>query len=213
MNAATIRLTVCSFACAALIALAGCASGASSTGSQSASGSESGAASASAAAASSASADSSAESTQIANPWNNSEDAALAAKGAGIDGFVIPDAVNLSVGDVAVQQFRYMEGIAEADASLLEADGTTVDARVIIRKGTAVESGDISGDYNEYGHQWTQDIDGINVTCFGKEDNAARKIIWSNGDYLFSIMVDPHDATALVGLAPNDVEALVKAVQ
>ena len=207
MRMKTTRIAACTFVCVALMALVACSSNAATTSSQASSSSDS------AASASAAPGSASGGEAQMANPWSDSEDAAQTAKGAGIDGFTVPDVVQLSVGDVAVQQFRFMEGIAEADASLIESDGATVDARIIVRKGALVDGGDISGDYNEYAHQWTQSIDEVNLTCFGAQESMARKVIWSNGDYLFSIVIDPHQADELPGLDPSDTETLVKAIQ
>ena len=109
----------------------------------------------------------------LANPWSDAADLAEAAKGAGLDGFSVPEEAEISLGAVTVSQCRYMEGIAEA----------TVDfpaSMLTIRKGlasAAAEEGDISGDYTEYAKTWTQNIKGLEVTCFGDKEDAAAKII------------------------------------
>ena len=113
----------------------------------------------------------------IANPWSDAGTLAEAAEGAGIDGFSIPEGAEISLGAVNVTEARYMEGLAEAVVEFPAVEMT-------IRKGNAsvAEDGDISGDYNEYANTWTQNIKGLEVTCFGNREGDATKTIWKVDD-------------------------------
>ena len=48
----------------------------------------------------------------VANPWSTVGSAEEAASGAGIEGFMVPEGAEISLGEVAVNQFRCMEGLA-----------------------------------------------------------------------------------------------------
>jgi hypothetical protein len=99
-----------------------------------------------------------------------------------------------------------MEGIAEVQ---LEFPASAL----TIRKGNPVEDGDISGDYNEYAYTWTQDIDGITVTCWGNREGDATKAIWSSGDMCFSMFAEGLGGDQDFGLNAERMEALVSNVK
>ena len=146
------------------------------------------------------------------NPWSESEDAQKTAEGAGLEGFAVPESIELSFGVATVQQFRYMNGIAEADASIVKTDAEQADERLVIRKGTAGEEGDISGDYNEYAHTWTQAVGELEASCFGNAEGAAAKVVWSVEDMHFSVVLTPYEGAEAQYLDAADVEKLVQSV-
>lgn len=145
----------------------------------------------------------------IGNPWHDVDTAEEAAKGAGLDLFQVPDGVEISLGTVEVEQYRYMEGLAEAVIPIAAVDMT-------IRKGlssAAVEPGDVSGDYNDYEHTWTQNIKGLEVTCYGNREGDATKIIWNVEDYCYSITAFGAGGDEDFGLDPDDINSLINAIQ
>lgn len=149
------------------------------------------------------------EMTGMANPWQTAESAEAAAEGAGIDGLEIPEDTEISLGTIKVDEYRYMDGIAEADIPIAAVEMT-------IRKGradAAAESGDISGDYNTYAREWTQNIKGLEVKCFGNREGEATKTIWSLDDTLFSITAYGAGGDDDFGLSADDLSSLINGIQ
>jgi hypothetical protein len=144
----------------------------------------------------------------IANPLSTADSLKAAAEGAGVDGFSIPEGAEISLGNVELTEARYMEGLAEAYVAFPAVDLT-------IRKGTSAvaEDGDISGDYNEYANTWTQNIKGLEVTCFGNREGEATKTIWSVDDMDYSITVQGLGGDEDYGLSPDDLNSLINGIQ
>ena len=69
-------------------------------------------------------------STGMANPWQTADTPEAAAEGAGLDGFSVAEASVLSIGEVKVEECRYMDGLAEVRMPVGAVDMT-------IRKGRA----------------------------------------------------------------------------
>lgn len=146
--------------------------------------------------------------TGLANPWSDAETLDEAAEGAGLDGFTI-EGGEISLGTVEVSQARYMDGIAEAIIDFPA-------SQLTIRKGlasAAAEEGDISGDYNTYANTWTQNIKGLEVTCFGDKEDAAAKIIWQLDDTCFSINALALGGEEAFGLSADDISSLINGIQ
>ena len=143
----------------------------------------------------------------MANPWSDVASAQEAAEGAGFDNFVLPEnGTMFGNGSFDIGQYRCMDGIAQAEGNL----GAAV---IMIRKGTGGEP-DISGDYNEYAHQWTVDANGIEVACSGNEEGRATKSLWSADGYEYCILAtaqgdDPMD----FGLEEADLITLVNTIK
>lgn len=145
----------------------------------------------------------------MANPWSDVDSAEAAAEGAGLEFFEVPDGDEISLGKVEVEQYRCMEGIAEARIPIGAVDMT-------IRKGlssAAAEPGDISGDYGEYEHSWTQSIKGLEVTCFGNREGEATKTIWNVDDYSYSITAFGEGGDDDFGLNADDLSSLINGIQ
>ena len=146
------------------------------------------------------------ENTGLANPWSDVESAEEAAKGAGIDSFVIAEDPGLDLGQLFEKTYRCMDGIAEAR---LEFPASAL----TIRKGTNAEEGDISGDYTEYANTWTQDVNGIEVTCFGNREGDAAKSIWTVDNMYFSIVAEGLGGDQDFGLNAERLTAMVSSIQ
>ena len=148
------------------------------------------------------------ENVGMANPWSDAGTLAEAAEGAGIDGFSIPEEAEISLGEVKLSQARYMDGLAEAVVEYPAVEMT-------IRKGNAsvAEDGDISGDYNEYANTWTQNIKGLEVTCFGNREGDATKTIWKVDDTCYSITAYGLGGDTDYGLSADDLNSLINGIQ
>lgn len=142
------------------------------------------------------------------NPWSTADSLEAAAEGAGIDGFMIPEGAEISLGEVKLTEARFMEGLAEADIEFPAVEMT-------IRKGNAsvAEDGDISGDYNEYANTWTQNIKGLEVTCFGNRNGDATKTIWQKEDTCYSITAYGLGGDTDYGLSADDLNSLINGIQ
>ena len=99
-----------------------------------------------------------------------------------------------------------MHGIAEAR---LEYPASAL----TVRKGTYAEEGDISGDYTEYANTWTEDVNGIEVTCFGNREGDASKSIWTVDDMYFSIVAEGLGGDEDFGLNAERLTAMVSSIQ
>lgn len=146
------------------------------------------------------------ENTGLANPWSDVGSAEEAAKGAGIDSFVIAEDPGLDLGELFERTYRCMDGIAEAR---LEYPASAL----TVRKGTIAEEGDISGDYTEYANTWTQDVNGIEVTCFGNREDDATKSIWTVDNMYFSIVAEGLGGDQDFGLNAERLTAMVNSIQ
>ena len=149
------------------------------------------------------------EEVGMANPWSDVDSAQAAAEGAGLDVFMVPEEAVISLGEVKVDQYRCMEGMAEARVEFPAVSMT-------IRKGSKeleIAEGDISGDYGEYKYDWTQNIKGLEVKCFGNREGEATKTIWSVDDMDYSITAYGLGGDEDYGLSPDDLNSLINGIQ
>ena len=143
----------------------------------------------------------------MVNPWQDAATADEAAQGAGVGSFSVPQPGELTIGPFGPWTFQYMDGLAEADAPA----GAT---QLIIRKGSDPNGNDISGDYTVYPLQWTQNIKGLEVACYGHEENMAHKVLWSLDGVGYCILVHGQgDSTDTFGLGADDVASLINGIQ
>lgn len=154
-----------------------------------------------------ASQDSSEEELEVnmANPWSEATTADEAGVGAFEDAFEVPD--DLGLGDIAwfAPRFRYMEGIAEADY-----EGGAVEAWV--RKGKGLSGSDLHGVYTEFELTWTEDVDGMTVSCSGHEEGIANLLEWSDGDYGYTVYLIGLGGENY-GVHEEDIADLVSAIK
>ena len=149
------------------------------------------------------------ENVGMANPWSETESAETAAEGSGVGSFEIGD-MTISLGDVNVEIYRYMDGLAEARVLFPAVD-------VTIRKGNdpALESaeGDISGDYGEYKYDWTQNVGGLEVKCYGNRKGESTRTIWQSDGYDYSITAFGQGGDDDYGLSADDLTTLVNGIK
>ncbi len=145
------------------------------------------------------------ESAGLANPWTDVESAEEAAAGAGLDGFTLVEGLTIA-GDELNRTYRYMDGAAEMTVEFAASD-------IVVRKGTAAEDGDISGDYNTYAHTWTQNIKGLEVTCFGNREGEAMKTIWTVGDTSYSILAHGLGGDDDFGISADGLNSIINGLQ
>lgn len=145
----------------------------------------------------------------MTNPWQTADTLAAAAEGAGLDGFDIAEGSQISLGEIKAEEYRYMDGLAEARIPVAAVEMT-------IRKGTSMAAGpegDVSGDYNEYKFNWTQNIKGLEVQCYGNREGEATKTIWSSGDYCYAILAYGAGGDDDFGLSADDLNSLINGIQ
>lgn len=145
----------------------------------------------------------------VGNPWHDVDTAEEAAEGAGVDIFDVPDGDEISLGKLDVEQYRYMEGIAEARIPVAAVEMT-------IRKGLSsacVEPGDISGDYGDYEYYWTQNIKGLVVNCYGNREGEATKTLWTVDDYCYSVFAQGAGGDDDFGLNADDLSSIINSMQ
>lgn len=143
----------------------------------------------------------------MANPWQTADTLEAAAEGAGLDGFDL-EVPEISLGKLEPEEYRYMDGIAEVNIPVGAVEMT-------IRKGlaSAAEDGDISGDYNVYANEWTQNIKGLEVKCFGNREGEATKTIWSVDDTCYAILAYGAGGDDDFGLSADDLNSLINGIQ
>ena len=192
-------------AAALALALAGCGSNAASSSANSASASSESA---------SASSSASSESTQTLT-WTEEKTAENAAKTAGIDELIVPKAgTKISLGDLGEWAYYSADKMAEAD-------GGAAAAEIVIRKSigngdNTAGSGAVTGagrDLSEatYAAEWSVDMDGTDVRCYGSKKGTVSKAIWEDGKYSYSILVlGQGDNWQEFGVPEDDIAVLVK---
>ncbi len=144
----------------------------------------------------------------LANPWSDVEDAAAAAEGAGVGYFELPeDGTETGGGPLNWFGFRCMKGVAEANGAIGAAELT-------VRKGLKQDGEDVSGDYTAFKFEWTQELDGASVKCFGNEDGRTMKAIWTSDNFSYCLLVRGQgDLRDTYGLDAETVVALAGAIQ
>lgn len=129
------------------------------------------------------------------------------AKAAGLDTFQYGEGDKISLGDVKAEKIQYMEGVVHAHVPVAAVD-------MHIYKGlSSIDEGDISFDQNEYKHQWTQNIKGLEVKCFGNREGEATKTIWTVDDYSYAITAYGAGGDDDFGLSADDLSSLINSIQ
>ena len=155
------------------------------------------------------------DSISMPNPWTEADSAQAAAEGAGVGYFKLPEAgTETDGGPVGWDNCRYMDLLAEAN-------GYVGAAELTVRKGVnrpdhdvGYDTADVSGDYTAYAHEWTLEVTGWQVRCFGNEEGRTMKAIWSSDNFSYCILVRGQgDIRDIYGLGSRDIEALVGAIE
>ena len=138
--------------------------------------------------------------------WKEAATAEEAAEGAGLGSFKVPDGVETTMGTVVPLSYSYIDGVADADISVDNVD-------LHFRKGLASEYDDVSFEKTIYFHDWTREVGGTPVKCYGNRDGEATKTVWTDGKYVYALLVNGAGEDEDYGLLVPDVEALVDAVK
>jgi hypothetical protein len=110
------------------------------------------------------------------------------------------------MGTVVPLSYSYIDGVADADISVDNVD-------LHFRKGLASEYDDVSFEKTIYFHDWTREVGGTPVKCYGNRDGEATKTVWTDGKYVYALLVNGAGEDEDYGLLVPDVEALVDAVK
>ena len=154
----------------------------------------------------------SAEGTGIGHTnWTQAATAEEAAEGAGIDVLADLNGTQTTLGvlgEMGAITYRYMDGVAQIFCPV-----AAVDMSVIKGKIPCGVDGDVSLDSTEYKFEWTQDVDGQEVKCFGNREGEATKTIWTAGDYNYAVVAYGAGGDDDFGLSAEDVVTMVNAVK
>ena len=143
--------------------------------------------------------------------WTQAATAEEAAEGAGIDVLADLNGTQTTLGvlgEMGAITYRYMDGVAQIFCPV-----AAVDMSVIKGKIPCGVDGDVSLDSTEYKFEWTQDVDGQEVKCFGNREGEATKTIWTAGDYNYAVVAYGAGGDDDFGLRAEDVATMVNAVK
>ena len=143
----------------------------------------------------------------MANPWSDAASAEEAAKGAGIDSFALPQGAIADLGEPIAVTYRYMDGMAEAYYEF-PASAITVRTAKIGKDDTF----DISGDYNTYKNEWTENIANIPVACAGNREGESTKTYWGEGSVAHSLFAEGLGGDEDFGLNTKRLTVFVEAM-
>ena len=143
--------------------------------------------------------------------WTQAATAEEAAEGAGIDVLADLNGTQTTLGvlgEMGAITYRYMDGVAQ-----IFCPAAAVDMSVIKGKIPCGVDGDVSLDSTAYTFEWTQDVDGQEVKCFGNREGEATKTIWTAGDYNYAVVAYGAGGDDDFGLSAEDVVTMVNAVK
>lgn len=139
--------------------------------------------------------------------WTIVGSAEEAAEGAGLDSFIVMD--DYTIGDMEFEDpaFSYLDGVAQAYYE----EGA---AAFYIRKGAEKFSAPISDrDYKgEFTKTWTQNFKGLEVKCYGFEQDKAIVVAWTaeDGTYAFTSQgLGGEEVT----MSPDDISSILAGIQ
>ena len=140
------------------------------------------------------------------NPWKAAQTAEETARGAGLDAFVAPERMQVGGSEYDNPAYSHTKSIAQVRYSH---DSDTIQLH---KSGTNAGKEGLAGDYNSYAETWSQDVDGIEVTCYGAEQEAAQLIVWQRdgGNYSLSLGFGGDTATTMT---PDNVARIVSSIQ
>ena len=142
--------------------------------------------------------------------WTEAATAEEAAQGAGLDSLADLNGVKISLGELGTMgsvTYRYMDGVAQIFCPAAAVEMSAIKAKV------PAGDGDVSFDSTAYAHEWTQDVDGQEVHCFGNREGEATKTIWTDGEYNYAVLAYGAGGDDDFGLQPEDVAIMVNALK
>lgn len=113
--------------------------------------------------------------------WTDATDAAAAAKGAGFDRFGVIDSFKLGDLEFKDPKFSYSGGVAQA---VYETPATMFTIRKADGNHNVPVTDRVLGDFTA---NWTKEIDGIEVNCYGVAKGAATVATWKEGTREFGV--------------------------
>lgn len=143
--------------------------------------------------------------------WTQAATAEEACKGAGLDTVADLNGTKTTLGvlgEMGEIKYRYMDGVVQTFCPVAAVD-------MCVNKGRipSGSDGDISMDSTAYKYEWTQNVNGQEVKCFGNREGEATKTIWTAGDYNYAILAYGAGGDDDFGLNAEDVATMVKAVK
>ena len=142
--------------------------------------------------------------------WTEAATAEEAAQGAGLNSLADLNGVQISLGELGTMggfTYRYMDGVAQVFFPAAAVEMSAVKAKV------PAGDGDVSFDSTPYAYNWTQDVDGQQVQCFGNREGEATKTIWTDGEYNYAVLAYGAGGDDDYGLQPEDVAIMVNALK
>lgn len=197
-----VRFIASALLACSIVGIAGCSSQPTSSSSASTD------SSASSSQASASSETASNGSAAIANPWSDVASADEAAQGAGLDAFTLPEGDIADMGKPFEITYRCTDGMAQAR---LEFPAAAITVRTSSSEG--VEGPDITGDYNTYAHEWTEEIDGVAVTCAGNREGESTKTFWSTDGLYHSLVAEGLGGDENFGLTSERIAVFIEAMK
>ena len=140
------------------------------------------------------------------DPWTKVSDAATAAKSAGISGFNVMNSITIGSAAFEKPSFSYTTNAVQA---LYESAASVV----CLRKGEGEYSVNLTErDLSKFSQKWTQNVKGLEVTCYGAVQDAATVILWSVDDADYAITYQGLGGDEMT-MSPDDVTSLVTGIQ
>lgn len=142
--------------------------------------------------------------------WTEAATAEEAAQGAGLDSLADLNGVKISLGELGTMgsvTYRYMDGVVQIFCPAAAVEMSAIKGKV------PAGDGDVSFDSTAYAHEWTQDVDGQEVKCFGNREGEATKTIWTAGDYNYAVLAYGAGGDDDFGLRAEDVATMVNAAK
>lgn len=143
--------------------------------------------------------------------WTEAATAEEAAKGAGLDSLPDLNGTKTSMGvlgEMGAITYRYMDGVAQVFCPAAAVEMSVIKGRI-----PCGVDGDISLDSAPYKYEWTKEIGGQEVKCFGNREGEATKTIWSAGDYNYAVVAYGAGGDDDFGLREEDLVTMVQAVK
>ncbi len=137
------------------------------------------------------------------DPWTKAADKAEALSAVGIESFEIPEGAEIGLGPITAGEFRTHEGAVKVNAAFPAVD------MFIFKAPEEVNGGDPSYVTEEYANEWTQDIEGITVTCWGNHEGHATKTVWTRDGYSYAVVVYGLGGDTDFGLSADDLAIIV----
>lgn len=142
--------------------------------------------------------------------WTQAATAEEAAKGAGFDSMADLNGTVISLGELGKMgdiTYRYMDGVVQEFCPAAAVEMSVIKGKV------PAGDGDVSFDSTAYAHEWTQNVDGQEVKCFGNREGEATKTIWTDGEYNYAVLAYGAGGDDDYGLGAEDVAIMVNAVK